>query len=79
MQKQMVRAHMEIIFGVIELAARCLTYLHGSTRITSVVVYGSMQMAQQSLSMSLVSSDLMLFVGIFAMTRFATVQSWRYN
>lgn len=55
-----------------------LTYLQGNTRMTSVILYGSMHIAQQSLSISfVVSSDLTLFVGILAMTRFATVHSWR--
>lgn len=56
---------------------RLLTHLHGRTRITSVALYGSIQMAQQSCSLSFISSDLILFVGILAMTRFATVHSCR--
>lgn len=55
------------------------TYLHGKTRMMSVILYGSMHIAQQSLSMSLLSSDLMLFVGIFDITRLATVHSCRWN
>lgn len=54
-------------------------YLHGSTRMTSVALYGSMQIAQQSLSISaaLLSSDLMFLVGILAIIRLATVHIWR--
>lgn len=54
-----------------------IIYLHGRTRMISVVLYGSIQIAQQSQSMSLLSSHLILFVGIFAMTRFATEHNWR--
>lgn len=50
------------------------THRHGSILIRSVTLYGSMQMAQQSLSISL-SSDFMFFVGILAIIRFATLHS----
>lgn len=50
------------------------SYLHGSILTRSVTLYGSMHIAQQSFSISL-SSDFMLFVGIFEIIRLATVHN----